>query len=183
MCSAGPENDSESRPNGGVCVPGMCRFGVCDELVSVPFPGSRSRPSFSGGSMRFFSELGLQISVSRHRIVSGNVSSSVQGFLPQRVKNESIVSMESVEPSESSIDVSSICETVSVSSTSYCLSNWDQRRCRRASYGWYFALRNFVKHRPHPRLWHYNAYRNVIIGLCFASQGISLVVARGSLNS
>jgi hypothetical protein len=34
------------------------------------------------------------------------------------VKNESTVSVESVEPSESSIDVSSICDTVSVSSVS-----------------------------------------------------------------
>lgn len=126
MWRAGPEKVSESSFKGGVCVPIVCRFGVCDTLASVPdsVPGSRSRPlplpslSDTLRSIRFFSELGLHISVSRHCIASGKVSSSVRGFLSQRVKNESIVSVESVEPSESSIDVSSMCDTASVSSVS-----------------------------------------------------------------
>jgi hypothetical protein len=85
-------------------------------------------------------------------MASGNVSSSVRGFLSQRVKNGSTVSVESVEPSESSIDVSSICESVRVSSTSYWSSNRDQSHYRSASYGWYFALSDFIKHSPHSQL-------------------------------
>jgi hypothetical protein len=125
MWKAGPEKVRESSFKGGVCVPSMCKFGVCDTLaVPDSVPGSRSRPlplpslSDTLRSIRFFSELGLHISVSRHCIASGKVSSSVRGFLSKRVKNVSIVSMESVEPSESSIDVSSICDIVSVSSVS-----------------------------------------------------------------
>jgi hypothetical protein len=126
MWRAGPEKVRESSFKGGVCVPSVCKFGVCGTLTSVPdsVPGSRSRPlplpslSDTLRSMRFFSELGLHISVSRHCIASGKDSSSVRGFLSQRVKNESIVSVERVEPSESSIDVSSICDAVSVSSVS-----------------------------------------------------------------
>jgi len=126
MCRVGPEKVKVSSFKGGVCVPSVCKFGVCDTLTSVPdsVPGSRSRPlplpslSDTLRLIRFFSELGLHISVSRHCIASGNVSSSVRGFLSQRIKNESIVSVESVEPSESSIDVSSICDIVRVSSVS-----------------------------------------------------------------
>jgi hypothetical protein len=61
MWSVGPENVSESRRNGGVSVPGVCRFGVCDKLASVLVPSSRSRPSLSDDLMRSFSELGLQM--------------------------------------------------------------------------------------------------------------------------
>ena len=59
-------------------------------------------------------------------------------------------------PSESSINVSPIWDTVRVSSVLLCLSNLDQSCCRRAGYGWYFAMRldqyHYKRGSPTPRL-------------------------------
>lgn len=76
----------------------------------------------------FFSLAGRPSSVSKHWIVSSNVSSSSAGRLRWRVKKVSIVCAESVEPRESSMDVSSTWEMVEVSSVSYCLRYCAQNR-------------------------------------------------------
>ena len=63
--------------------------------------------TLSSGSTRFFSLAGRHSSVSRHWIASSTVSTSSCGRLLKRVQKELTVSRESVEPRESSIDVSS----------------------------------------------------------------------------
>ena len=78
---------------------------------------------------RFFSKFSLCISISKCCIASGNISSSMWGFLKQRVKNELIFLVESVELRESSINVSSICDIVRELSL---LFNSYQSHCHRA---------------------------------------------------
>lgn len=120
--NGGPEKSSPSKkgrqPNSSL--------GVTDSDADAEAESMK----LSNVLILFFSLAGRPSSVSKHWIVSSNVSSSSAGRLRWRVKKVSMVCAESVEPRESSIDVSSTWEMVEVSSVSYCLRYCAQNRWR-----------------------------------------------------
>ena len=138
--------DSRSRP-GAVWCPeksSLSKLTLCcasSPLVIAGVTGADVSMMFSSKLIRFFSLAGRHSSVSRHWIASFTVSGSSSERLLKRVQKVSTVLRESVEPSESSIDVNSRCEIVPLSSVSYCFRYSRQNFWRSASYGWYFALR------------------------------------------
>jgi hypothetical protein len=113
--SAGPEKSISPRRTSPEALVAGAGEGL--RLVSAPVPvpapllsSSTRRRSFSGRSS----------SVSKHRMHSSTLRSSHRGSFPKRVKNESTVLPDSVDPRESSMLVISTCDSVLVSSTSYC---------------------------------------------------------------